>query len=156
MKLIANEGTVTIYQIEAQYPDNVRMRPHRGSWYVPNTLGQSAFGERPARYGESWENACPIYKEYSANGDCWQKTGIHGFLDERLALRAIELVMRHAQPSVYITNWRLVRREVRVRVDVLQQFPAKQASAAYSKMADKLVELLAASPAQPQARGERG
>lgn len=122
-RLIHDNIAVTIYQIEAQFP-KTSSKHYKNKWYI-REMSPTDFGEKHPPYNGSWDKSCPIFKEYGANGDCWQRTGEHGFLNEDIARKAIDKVLRFAPKQENVSNWRLVKRHIMVNVETLVQGKAK-------------------------------
>jgi hypothetical protein len=117
-------ASITIYTIEARFPPTAS-KHYRDRWYS-RELGPESFGERHAKHNERWERACPTFLEYGAGGECWQRTGYRGFVDEDQARAAMSLVLRHAKPDPHVAGWRLVRRTVAVDQATLMSGPGSR------------------------------
>ena len=115
MRIEKMEGTTVAYELECQWPEDAHPA-YAGRWHKRDLVPED-FGERHAKYGESWDDACPLFKNYGANGECWQKTGIDGYLDETMAIQAIIQVSKHRPGE----KWRLVRRTYTVKTDVVYE-----------------------------------
>lgn len=121
-RIIRDTAVITIYQIEGRFPPGKGQ--YAGEWCARN-LTQAYFGEKAPRYGDSWKEICPTYCEYGANGACWQRTGCYGWLEMEPALSAFSKLRRHAPYCESVAEWRLVRRQVAVAVDVVSSFKTK-------------------------------
>jgi len=114
--------TYTVFQIEAKFPKS-DSRQYSERWYT-RTMHPSDFGEKHAKLGQSEEKVCPIYHAYGACGECWQKTGIEGFLDPTLAMLAFHKLMRFVGGKQNVTQWRLVKRTIAVELEEIAQYNA--------------------------------
>lgn len=114
MRLRALDGkTFTVYMIEGQFPKD---SSYSLEWCT-RELSPAHFGEHRAKYNESWDQACPLFKEYGANGQCWQRTGLDGFLDQDIAIKAFARIMKYAPPCKHVHKWRLVKRTITVKIE---------------------------------------
>ncbi len=81
--MISNDGNYIIYIIMHLYKDNPKNRwAHSGECrqWIPHDVFRLEHENLIYR---------GIFKPFSANGDCWQKTNIHGSFDKQDALEIL-------------------------------------------------------------------
>lgn len=111
--MLRNDGAYTIYYIE-------------GLWHSKNKEKITA-GWIRVDFG--WDLDPPHKHCLSANGDCWQKTGVDGTFDEKHALKLAAKLQRMTKQgnlpgyiSKHIVAWRVKRMVVVQQRDVVKEF----------------------------------
>lgn len=122
MRIIQKTGSVTIYQIEAQYPETAG-KQYRGLW-CQRSMPPERFGEVHPKHTDNWHRVAPYFTSYGANGSCWQRTGETGYLDRDVAVEAFAKVLAH-KAGADEQRWRLVERVVAVTVTVIAEGNAR-------------------------------
>lgn len=103
-----NCGAVTVYTLERMLSD--------GEWsgFEPSS---SATGEPPFNSSPNapkFKTYAPLAHEFSACGDCWQRYGIHGTLDENIAMQCAIACRKNMTCQI-----RVMKRTYTVEAEVL-------------------------------------
>jgi hypothetical protein len=111
MRLVDKDRNIVVYQLEARWARG-------GGWHRRN-MSPSSFGEKHPPFNGNMTKSCPLYREYGANGECWQTTGLHGYLDEKIARKAFAKLLAKGKPDCEVSAWRLVKRTIHVGIQIL-------------------------------------
>jgi hypothetical protein len=89
----------------------------RGEWldWQPNATDT---GE-PRDWSNHPQNTAPFAREFSACGDVWQKTGIHGTQSREIALKAFSAIA-NTNPSI---RFRMVHRRYDIHTTSIAEAP---------------------------------
>jgi len=111
--MLHNDGAYTIYYIEG-------LRRSKNKAQTTTSWIRVYFG---------WDIDPPHKHCLSANGDCWQKTGVDGTFDEKHALKLAAKLHRMTKQgtlpnyiSKHIVAWRVSRMFVTQQRDVVKEF----------------------------------
>lgn len=92
-----NDGDFTIYKVEVL--NHYDSGPAWQDWTSMYYGGKSPVPSIPVRHANKKDRMRGHEKEpfqsYTACGDCWQQTGIHGFFDRSKAHKLVELLLKH-------------------------------------------------------------
>jgi len=100
MRIFSNNIDLVIYEIEKQVS---------GKWYTLHP-SERDFDEKWDMHKGNGQEQAPLSYAFSACGECWQKTSIHGTFDANLAALAIgRIILRNPDQ-----HYRLVKRHYRI------------------------------------------
>ena len=111
--MLHNDGAYTIYYIEGLWRSE--RRETKSSWM---------------RVDFGWDLDPPHKDCLSANGDCWQKTGVNGTFSEKHARKLAAKLQRMTRQGMLpqhipsrIVAWRISRMVIMQQRNVVQEFP---------------------------------
>lgn len=101
-----NRGAVTVYTLERYMHDEWQQ-------FQP---GRRDTGEPVMTYHNAHQSKdiAPLANAFSASGDCWQRYGIHGTLDENIAMQCAIACRKNMDCEI-----RVMKRVYRVEAQVL-------------------------------------
>lgn len=89
--MVRNDGTYEIYRIQHKYKK-------RGSWTYSGVTDGSFAANVPVKYryiSVQDHKMTPAFCAFSACGDVWQRTGIHGSFNRGDALKVLKLLAEY-------------------------------------------------------------
>lgn len=118
MKRVDCDGTYFVYELEQM----LEVYPGHPEWCGMHPTTKD-FGESLVGYSRALFEKAPLAREFSACGDCWQKLGIRGTFNKRIAEKAFKSLIKHGKKG---KRYRMVERTIVIHTAVLKDITTKR------------------------------